>query len=428
MIRRHIYSYRFVDFAIIILIISLIIAPTTYDVFKILILIIICTSCIKRILLKNISIHINWIVFASILAILLVNIFQAITGIIRNGDYALADTKIYVVYMFIFFVLMYVLSNDNYNIKSINTGLLLGSFLLPLYTILLVISITIGGVGDSLDILKMEYMIAYGDGFLKVYGLNILSYSFTVPYTYVYYRLSSANKSTKTMLLCLFILNAIALIITLRRGIILSSIIVIIIFEIYESSTIRSMARKIIIPLSSGILVLSVFVIMNISMNSDTYNKIMFSRRSDSVRIEQTKMLLEGFSNNPIIGSGYGAHFNSYSRSTQFEMQYLKLLFTGGIMAAAVYLFGYLAIIFSLKRTLGKVDNKQRQLLYAAFFAQLALIFNNAINPFITQFSATFLFFIPFYMLNNISKCDSGSPHHLRHAPRVSPDYSRDAQ
>jgi len=108
---------------------------------------------------------------------------------------------------------------------------------------------------------------------------------------------------------------------------------------------------------------------------------------SDLVRQTQANQLLDGWASSPFFGSGSGAVLSSgFARSAdrpwQFELQYLQLLFNGGlvgaIIVAAAVLFGIIAI-----RRAAIMFPEHRGILIMTSTAAVSLLAANASNPYL---------------------------------------------
>ena len=138
------------------------------------------------------------------------------------------------------------------------------------------------------------------------------------------------------------------------------------------------------------------------------------SEESSSVRLEQVPKLLEGFYDNPLVGSGMGALLPSgYRRSEvvpwSFELAYLQLLFQTGIVG--MLLFAWLPVVV-LRDTVRRVlaDRTDQAAATAGIAALIGLIVSYASNPYLVTSAGTLALAI------GVTMCGS-SEHHRATKP-----------
>ncbi|MDQ3611284.1 MAG: O-antigen ligase family protein [Actinomycetota bacterium] len=132
------------------------------------------------------------------------------------------------------------------------------------------------------------------------------------------------------------------------------------------------------------------------------------SEQSTSVRSEQVPQLLDGFYDNPVVGSGMGAVLPSgYRRSEvvpwSFELAYLQLLFQTGIVG--LLLLAWLPVVV-LRDTVRRMlaDRAGQAAAAAGIAALIGLLLSYASNPYLVTSAGTLALAI------SVTMCGSSDP------------------
>lgn len=377
--------------------------PTEADILKLFLIVGLFTS---GLMLKK---RIHKSLFFLGFTVLAYNLFLALFGFLKWGKYAIPDIKVLVIYQLFYCLLVLLINKKEYLIKLHNT-VQLSAFLVSLYffyTLLGTLNIIPFYLGDFL---KQEFSLSYGTGFIKIYGSNSLNYVFFTPYLYFTILLSPKNDKFKIMKIINFILALLATIVILRRGIILGIVISTFIVMIFINESKIILLKKIILIILFLFLVILIILFLfgdiiklenYIAEIMSTFN--FTTNRSNLARVEAAKKLFEGWTLNPVFGNGFGAHFSDYERSSvnvaNFELQYMKTLFTSGLVGIFLYGFSYLYIfIKSVKLSLTYPFYKTY--LVPALAGQLSVIIANASNPILSQLCAFLMFYYAIFVLN----------------------------
>ena len=380
------------------LILIFIVTPTTNDIIKIILIIIILISGIKSKINKQFK------SFYAIMAIIIFfNIIMFIRGYYEYGDLAINDFKIFIIYFLLFSIFQLSISDLN-KIKYLDFAIRIATFIINIYTIIFVLSSLSIIPFNITDFLKQEMFFAKGEGFFKIYGLNLVSYSFLTPYiisTKMFFKKNDMNliKGGKMFNNINFYLTVIATIFTLRRAYILSTLIVmLILFLIIDFNK-----RKSIIIL---IIITSIFLVF-VYFNPNYYYEIISSfnftdNKSNIIRSEQLELMINYIKNKIWFGYGYGFHMPELVRNeniTSYELQYLKLAATSGIVGIILYFGSYLLFVRNCIKMILKNKNKCL-FLFPALAGQLVVIISNTFNPILSQLSALIFLFYPIYVYN----------------------------
>ncbi|GAA1966068.1 hypothetical protein GCM10009817_02340 [Terrabacter lapilli] len=120
------------------------------------------------------------------------------------------------------------------------------------------------------------------------------------------------------------------------------------------------------------------------------------------MRAEQFWQLWQGFSDSPFVGHGFGAtvaQVRDPLRPWAYELSYMDLLFTTGIVGGALYLF-------ALSAPAAKLVSATRRAPWLAPYATpvlagwVAFLVANATNPYLDKFDSLWVVFLPAALLN----------------------------
>jgi hypothetical protein len=115
-----------------------------------------------------------------------------------------------------------------------------------------------------------------------------------------------------------------------------------------------------------------------------------WTEQSAGVRLEQTRELLDGAGDHPLLGSGMGAVLPSgYARSQttpwSFELTYLQLVFQAGLVGLCLLAWLPIAVLRdALARLLAGIDGEARISVIAGVGALVGLLVTYASNPYLT--------------------------------------------
>ena len=133
---------------------------------------------------------------------------------------------------------------------------------------------------------------------------------------------------------------------------------------------------------------------------------------SNKVRAIQLKFLVNRIKEKPILGWGFGAHFEEYPQymidnnlqpvsSTSFELYYIELLFKTGIIGILIF-FGYLVfnfvklIVLLFKKNLRMRDE---QVLVGWTIGTMSILASSITNPYIAGLSVFFVLVMEVYLI-----------------------------
>lgn len=124
----------------------------------------------------------------------------------------------------------------------------------------------------------------------------------------------------------------------------------------------------------------------------------------------QAKILVEEWSKSPILGAGHGAaasYIRSDKMSWAYELFYLALLFQVGLLGFIGYLSGVLWIYLKAFSII-KINDKESFYLFPVMVGMTIFLLGSASNPYLINFDAMWVIFLPLAIINNYLLANSG--------------------
>lgn len=130
---------------------------------------------------------------------------------------------------------------------------------------------------------------------------------------------------------------------------------------------------------------------------------LLFSDKGTSVRVEQMKYLLDGWTNAPLFGEGHGASLATYRRTGNnewaYEQTFFALLYQTGLIGVISYLFAILWIVFNIIK-LSRLSERNLFFLVPITVGMLCFLIANLTNPYIYAFDHLWTIFLPVILIN----------------------------
>jgi hypothetical protein len=139
-------------------------------------------------------------------------------------------------------------------------------------------------------------------------------------------------------------------------------------------------------------------------LSSNTFmDALTFADAGSSVRGEQLKMLLDGWSEVPLLGAGHGASLPWYKRSEDapwaYELSFVALLYQTGIFGILAY---FLAIswLFYASYKLCRIDAARSLYIIPVLVGLSCFLVATGTNPYLYAFDHLWTIFVPLIVLN----------------------------
>lgn len=262
-----------------------------------------------------------------------------------------------------------------------------------------------GYLPDTLILnIPLGYSINYIPGYIAFFTPSITSLFFLIPYLISI--ILSTNKKTKKSYIILLCLGVIISLIIGRRALIVIILISPIILIILNSLV--NLNYRLIIKFVA-LLVLLVFVfsvIIFIILSIDEVNlriEAFGLAGGNSARYKQFFALLNGWSENPILGSGFGVNadiIRSKSVPGAYELTYVARLFQTGIVGSTIYILLISFIYYSFIKIM-KVNKKYINYFLPVLTGTTAFLIATFTNPYIGSFDGLWILFYPLALINN---------------------------
>jgi hypothetical protein len=356
-------------------------------------------SCFKLKALKVPSLY--WIF---ILLILFFNIIAFIRGYLAFGKYSFIEAKLIIGYFIVFSFLIVFIKKEH--IHTIEKSIFIGAIALSIYFIYMFLGLLNLNNLYFGDFLNQGYDLTMQGGKIKLYANHITILTFVFPYILIKTILGYGSKRQNIIVL---ILTGLCTYISLRRGVILSAALGLVITVLILAVRRKKVIRRVLIIIITFIVLLSgYFKISEADFNrykAEILSSFDYKKNpSNLIRYHQLHFFIKKISVKPFFGYGLGAHDPKYIRSkdnpAHYELGYIKMIYAGGLVTffANFLLFGwafFIAIRF--------INNDRADLtkkIAPAFAGWLSLVIYHASNPIFSQFSYLFFYFYFFYLLN----------------------------
>ena len=238
-------------------------------------------------------------------------------------------------------------------------------------------------------------------------NLNVLT--FTIPFYFLIW-LSNYNIRINRIFQLFMIAAAFFLmILSGRRSLMLifitAPILVVLTGEFLPKESVKTVRKMLVF-----FVVLLFFALLYVSVNepellegySHTFLKA-FDSDEESTKFIQAKMLWNNFCENPIIGAGNGAEFYEAARGVrqhQYELIYLLILATRGIIGGCMYFWGIFGVLIIGVRLFLKTHDI---MLLSLMFGFLFVLIANATNPVLSSFDLMLPLYFCYAKINSLS-------------------------
>ena len=345
-----------------------------------------------------------------ICVITVINLIQFVRGYWSYGAISIVEAKLIIGYYCVYAMIILVVHRRF--VEVIEQAIIYASIFIGIYFFYIFfarINVTSYFLGDFLH---QGYDVGFKNMRYKIDGVHLSVLTYTVPFLIIkFWHNKPINKINAIGLL----LAGMATLISLRRGIILSSFISVLLIMI----VINPQKRRYIIKYATLILIF--MFMLNIyftrtGVNSLEYINVIKSstdfneNRSNLLRKEQAYFLFDRIKENPIFGHGLGAndkrHIRSFENPAHFEIGYLKMIYASGLF---LFIINCVFFLWGFKKAISliKISRHLSNNISPVLAGWIAVIIYNATNPIFSQFSYLFMYFHIFYLINIFKNYDS---------------------
>jgi len=406
---------RLTDFLITLFFLLVFVAPQSFSFIKLPILGFILLYVLLNILFGKLKIYsfdaINYYFFIS-----LISLVWILIGVLNDNNVtALYDAfRLFVVYNAIYILLLIYITNRNFY-KNVLPIISIAAILIALIAFYTVIDQVYNLESIPLVISHEMFLLAgIHSGYTELGNINIGMYSFLLPFL-LSFIIMDGNKKNKLTYFALFI-SVLAVILASRRMIIFLIILVPFLCLIIDLFITTKLNLKIFYKVAKIYLpiLMMLCLVFLLSYYFDMFDTVGFSERitdaliynENSVRQTQFKSLIDGFYENPIMGSGFGGEasvIRSADRPWNYELTYPKVLFHAGIIGVLflVTLFSY----YTFKSLKLCVKNKRYYSINVSLMVGfVSVLIASASNPYMNSFDYLFILAIPPLIISLVKK------------------------
>ncbi len=396
-------SLKFLFFVLLTLMLSF---PKSFAVIKIVILAFMFSMVFLHIVLGGVRRFSLDIIFFYLVFILLAVIWL-IVGLLNDGyAIALGDAfRLYVVFSLIFLVLYLWLENFDY-LPLIFSSIMVSTIIIFAFCFLSIFE-ALYSVSLFPDFLRVELNVMAGghEGHFQLGNNSVNSLFFTVPFLLSALVCSSElSKRYRFLFFVSLVLGVIAVLLAGRRALMLILLMVpflaVFFRRISGVSSIeggRGVGKIIFVFTFFAVCVGGVILLAGLNVNQAA-ERIESAFAGDSVRVDQFISLWKGFTDSPLLGSGFGGSVDvirSEERPWMYELSYMQLLFNGGLLGFSLITgcigFFYLKALFVIKNF-----SLYRAEAISTLVGVLVFCVGSATNPYFSGFDSLFLLgFIP---------------------------------
>jgi len=396
----------------------MLVIPTQFTMFKIILLIIVLTAfALKNILNKN-DFMINKMILNWTLVLTIVGGLYVIYGLFNGNPGALNMATIHVVYPWLFLALIHLVDTRTI-IESIYKIIIYFTLIISLYGLFYVLS-TMGvlnipffdeiRVGQNISIVGSDISFSYP---------SLGTLMFTLPFVFSLLCFGVFSGSRRTFTWVVFILGAMVVFLSGRRALLLTVMLapfVLLVFSIFLKNKYTKIIIKniivtfgIVIGISLGaILFLNFYLDFNFSIFLDSFLQgFNFSQAdfySDAyLRKLQFEVLLSEWMNRPFVGHGLGAASNQIVRSYiypwSYELQYVSYLYNLGLIGMLIFGSSIAwVIVKGLQIAIKNADSSN--IILPVLTGLTCFLFANATNPYLSKFDFMWTLFLPIAIIN----------------------------
>jgi hypothetical protein len=398
------------------LLLLLINTPTVHKEIKISILLCLVAIILYKILLNKLHIQKD-IALLSMISILFGSFF-IFNGVIHSNPGAIPSITVILIWPFLY--MLFIGANGYNNIFiAIDKVLLFSAYFIPIYGLYFLLGKTnIIPSTFFFNIFPKDVMGGVGlyEGSIEVSILNLASVLFIAPYIFTKFLLQDDFKEKFIYGIAIFLLIGIVLL-SGRRALLLvtvGSLLLILIasFFIKLKKIGKDIRRKGIALILYTIMITFILIIIVRSYYEIDLYKIYdsiieglsFDSSSDpstQARTMQFFSLINGWSQSPIFGNGFGA-VASVTRNTDmpwaYELSYIALLFHVGLFGVIIYV----SLVFWIVWQGLKISKNMEdiQYIFPYIVGLLSFLVGNASNPYLMKFDYLWVIFLPVMYIN----------------------------
>lgn len=389
--------------------------PTTYQLVKAGLLVVVLSLILARSILKR-TLKLHPSVFTWTFIITLTGILFMFRGAVNDTPGAIRVATIYFLWPWIYTLFIAAVTK----IKIINglmKVLVVATIAIGIYTL----SYILHALGWLPAIFYIEIdqgqAIGFYQGVIEYRLYSISSLVFLVPFlmtALLVWSKKTVLPVSRTLVWIALVLGVVLTILSGRRALWLSiSLSLCVSFSVYLFFNLKiKLQRRAVIITFIGLLsmLVATFVYVSSKFNLDLTALLDYlsqgfdfaGDKSANARSTQFFALLEGWFENPLLGAGHGAAA-SVIRSDEYpwayELSYVALLFHTGLLGFTVYALG-IVWIYWMSFKIIRTRHKIAFYIIPVLVGTTSFLIANATNPYLTKYDYLWIIFLPLGLIN----------------------------
>jgi len=331
-------------------------------------------------------------------------------GLFFNNPGITDTARLELIWPIIYIILLSIIESEEI-ITKLYKFFIITSFFISFYNLYKFIEIIFPV--PKLFLLDQNFEIGIHDGYVQIVSLNIGSLVFLMPLLFSIFiigeKFYNKIKINKYIFLLILILVVFTSVISGRRALWFSIFLTIALmkyFTSFYSNLKNTNFDKNVFKLFFALFLFGT-VYLSSKINIDDFkNKFTeeFNTENQTVRQEQSKALIAGFYNNPLLGTGFGKGVNSVVRNIEkpwtYELTYHVILYNTGIIG---FIFFIALILYPIYWSITLIKKTKDILILPILCSYIIILLNSTSNPFFTSsFDFQWMLFLPIGILNRL--------------------------
>lgn len=336
-----------------------------------------------------------------------------IIGAVRSNPGVMDYFRLNLLWIILYTVFINSISNIKI-ITSLTKVITFGGFAIAAYNILYVFSMLNMWPGHLFYELDTNSLIGLHTGYMVLTAHNIGSLAFILPFVFTQLLLHDKTKEStmnRIILITVFLLTLITSLLSGRRilvvNLLLTPFIIYFIVAFAKNEIYSKVKRKLILYTSVTCILIfaagvyaQIYTSFSYEVLTDRFKE---SVEENDIRPAQMRALLKGFSDSPLLGSGFGAGVNEVVADSEspwnYELSYVLQLYNTGLIGIIIYLITILWIYVMGVKIL-RDPHVKGSVVISLLVGMTTFLIANATNPYFHSYDFMWVVFLPVAYIN----------------------------
>lgn len=391
--------------------------PYAYQSFKIVLLFITLSIIVLNIFSRNGKIHLHPKILLFTFFYAIIGLIFVFLGIMHDAPGALPVAQVYVVWPIIYLVLIAAVVDERI-LWGIQKVMVIAAFAISIYIIVIVMAQLSFLPSSVIFKIYQDQAVTFYKGYVDMVMHSISSLIFLVPFLMAALVVfPQHNWPIKRKWLWFALIFSIFVVpISGRRALMISATtapLVILSLLLFLPPSIRKHSYKQLIRVTGLIaiifIVIGLYVFFERSWDPLKLIRMVLNGVDASnnvgamLRREQFYSLINGWIKYPLFGAGLGSNVSFIRSETMpwsYELYYLLLFYSTGIIGFALYLFGVLWILWTGTRMIYSGNELGIQIL-PILVGLISFLLASIFNPYLPKFDGIWVIFLPLMFINH---------------------------